>query len=102
MFAPLVNGHVRLRLLAIDTVGQGLALVPSASRSAALSVPLVDGCGIGSRRLAEWLLAPRGRRHVGAARRDPEETRRMTLRRAGEAIHAALPLQAALTGSSVG
>jgi signal transduction histidine kinase len=96
--APLVDGGYDLGFWHIDTVTQGLALVPVGLVLGALSVPLVDGCGIGSRKVAEWLLAPRGGDTWAPPGATPEEARRLTLRRAGEAIHAALPLQAALSG----
>jgi signal transduction histidine kinase len=96
--APLVDGGYDLGFWHVTTVSQGLVLVPVGLVLAGLSVPLIDALGLGSRRLAEWLLAPRGADTWVPAGATPEQARRITLRRAAESIHAALPLQAALSG----
>jgi signal transduction histidine kinase len=94
LFAPLVKDMYDFGFWDPNTFLQGLALVPIGIALAALSVPLVDGMGIGSRMLAEWLLAPRPGDHPIAG----QPTRPTTLRDIGEAVHAFLPLQAALSG----
>jgi signal transduction histidine kinase len=96
--APLIANGYDLGFWHIETVSEGLALVPVGVALAALSIPLIDGLGLGSRWLAESLLAPRGGETWAPPGTTREEARRMTLRRAGEAVHAALPLQAALSG----
>jgi signal transduction histidine kinase len=95
LFAPLVNDMYDFGFWDPDTVLQGLVLVPIGVALALLSVPLVDGMGLGSRMLAEWLLAPRPGDHPSLA---GQPTRPTTLRDIVEAVHALLPLQAALSG----
>ena len=94
VFAPLVNDMYDFGFWDPNTVGQGLVLFVIGVALAALSVPLVDGMGLASRWLAEWLLAPRAGDHPAPGR--PAQP--MSLRHLGESIHAALPLQAALSG----
>jgi signal transduction histidine kinase len=96
--APLIDGGYDLGFWHVTTLADGLALVPVGLVLAALSVPLIDGLGLGSRWLAEWLLAPRGGQTWAPPGATREEARRITLRRAAEGVHAALPLQAALSG----
>jgi len=94
VFAPLVKDMYDFGFWDPNTVGQGLALFPVGVLLAALSVPLVDGMGLGSRWLAEWLLAPR----AGEEARAVEGRAPASLRGVAESVHAALPLQAALSG----
>ena len=94
LFAPLVKDMYDFGFWDPNTFLSGLALFPIGVALAALSVPLVDGMGLASRMLAEWLLAPR----PGDVTVPGQPTRPTTLRDIGEAIHAFLPLQAALSG----
>jgi signal transduction histidine kinase len=77
-----------------NTFAQGLLLFPIGVVLAALTVPLVDGMGIASRWMAEWLLAPRAGEEARAVAGRPPAS----LRNVAEAVHRALPLQAALSG----
>jgi signal transduction histidine kinase len=95
LFAPLVEDMYDFGFWDPDTVLQGLVLVPIGVALALLSVPLVDGMGLGSRWLAEWLLAPRAGDQLAPGGHGHRPT---SLRDIGEAVHAALPLQAALSG----
>ena len=95
VFAPLVKDMYDFGFWDPNTVGQGLALLPLGIALAALSVPLVDGMGLASRWLAEWLLAPRPGDRSGSAAQPDRPT---SLRDVAESVHRALPLQAALSG----